>query len=67
LIDGAETAPPEDVGGLPGYEEFLERYQNQNHPEHEDTKKWAEEQRYREYDKDFINRILKSIKYKKNE
>jgi len=67
LIDGAETAPPEDVGGLPGYEEFLERYQNENHPEHEDTKKWAEEQRYREYDKDFINRILKSIKYKKNE
>jgi hypothetical protein len=67
LIDGAETAPPEDVGNIPGYEGFLEIYQDKNHPEHEDMKEWAEEQRYREFDRDFINRILKSIKYQKNE
>ena len=23
LLDGAETAPPEDVGGIPGFYEFL--------------------------------------------
>ncbi|MFT5144912.1 MAG: hypothetical protein ACI84D_003552, partial [Thalassolituus oleivorans] len=27
--------PPEDVGGSPGYQEFLEAIRNVNHPEHE--------------------------------
>lgn len=67
LIDGAETAPPEDVGGLSGYYEFLKIYNDDKHSDHEDVKVWAEEQRYREYDKNKINRSLKSIKYKKTE
>lgn len=67
LIDGAETAPPEDVGGLHGYYEFLKVYHDENNSDHEDIKAWAEEQRYREYDEDWINRSLKSIKYKKTE
>jgi hypothetical protein len=64
LIDGAETAPPEDVGGLSGYYEFLKIYHDEKH---EDIRAWAEEQRYRKYDKDRINSMLKSIKYKKTE
>lgn len=64
LIDGAETAPPEDVGGLSGYYEFLKIYHDEKH---KDIRAWAEEQRYREYDKDRINSMLKSIKYKKTE
>ncbi|GAB3055175.1 plasmid pRiA4b ORF-3 family protein [Virgibacillus ainsalahensis] len=67
LTDGAETAPPEDVGGLGGYDEFLKAYHHKSHPEHEETVEWAEGQMYREYDKNFINRMLKFIKYKKNE
>ncbi|AXI09813.1 plasmid pRiA4b ORF-3 family protein [Oceanobacillus zhaokaii] len=67
LIDGAETAPPEDVGGLSGYEDFLEIYHNKNHPDYEEIRAWAEEVRYEEYDELFINRMLKAIKYKKNE
>lgn len=67
LIDGAEAAPPEDVGGLPGYEEFLKIYYDEKHPEHEDMKEWAEGQLFREYDPDFINRMLKAIHYKKTE
>lgn len=67
LIDGAETAPPEDVGGLYGYEEFLNHYHDENHPEHQSTKRWAGEQMYKEYDESFINMMLKGIKYKKNE
>lgn len=64
LIDGAETAPPEDVGGLPGYEEFLQTYHDEDHPDHQSTKSWAGEQVYREYDANNVNRMLKYIKYK---
>ncbi|ASK62469.1 hypothetical protein CFK37_10065 [Virgibacillus phasianinus] len=67
LLDGAENAPPEDVGGLPGYYEFLNIYHNDNHPEHKEIRAWADDQNYRDYDKDFINRMLKFSKYKKNE
>lgn len=67
LIDGAETAPPEDVGGIHGYYEFLKSYHNENHPEHENIRIWAEEQHYKEYDKNYINSMLKFIKYKKTE
>lgn len=66
LLDGAGTAPPKDVGGLPGYEEFLNAYHDQSNPDHQSTKQWAESQRYREYDPNHINRMLKYIKYKKN-
>lgn len=67
LLDGAETAPPEDVGGLFGYEEFIEIYRNPKHPEHEEMKIWAESQFFREYDYNWINENLKSIRYKKTE
>ena len=36
LLDGAENVPPEDVGGIHGFYEFLEAYQDTNHPEHSD-------------------------------
>ncbi|MFD1037422.1 plasmid pRiA4b ORF-3 family protein [Virgibacillus byunsanensis] len=67
LIDGAQTAPPEDVGGLRGYYEFLNIYHNASHPDHEHIRNWAKEQSYREYDEEHINRMLKFIKYKKTE
>lgn len=67
LIDGAETAPPEDVGGLLGYYDFLKIYHDNKHYDNKDVVAWAEEQRYKEYDKDRINSILKFIKYKKTE
>ena len=67
LVDGAGTAPPEDVGGLPGYSDFLESYHNSGDPYHESVREWAEGQRYREYDKEWINRRLKALKYKKTE
>ncbi|GAE95289.1 hypothetical protein JCM21714_4509 [Gracilibacillus boraciitolerans JCM 21714] len=67
LLDGAETAPPEDVGGIHGFYEFLEVYWDPNHSEHEDMKAWAESLGFREYDPDHINRMLKGINYKKTE
>lgn len=67
LLDGAETAPPEDVGGICGFYQFLEAYRNKNHGKHKETKAWAEALYFREYDPDWINNMLKGIKYKKTE
>jgi len=38
LIEAAGKCPPEDVGGLPGYEEFLEAIADPQHPDHEHLK-----------------------------
>ncbi|NLN81545.1 MAG: plasmid pRiA4b ORF-3 family protein [Clostridiales bacterium] len=67
FIDGAEVAPPEDVGGLPGFYEFLKVYYDESHPEHEEIKVWAKEQGFQEYDPEYINMCLKSLRYKKTE
>ena len=48
LIDGEETAPPEDVSGIYGFYEFMKVYGDEKHPEHERIKTWAEECYFRE-------------------
>lgn len=67
LRDGAEIAPPEDVGGIHGFYKFLEAYRNPKHPEHKAMKEWAESLYFREYDPDWINDRLKGIDYKKTQ
>ena len=52
---------PEDVGGITGYEEYLEIIRNTKHPEHESMKRWADSQRYRKFDIDFANRRLNNV------
>jgi len=39
-IGGENACPPEDVGGAPGYEEFLEALADPTHPQHRDLKEW---------------------------
>lgn len=41
LLDGRRTCPPEDVGGVWGYEDFLEAVQNPTHPEHATMLNWV--------------------------
>lgn len=41
FVDGARRAPPEDVGGVSGFEEFLEAIANPNHEEHEHMLGWC--------------------------
>lgn len=66
VIEGEGACPPEDVGGIFEYKEFLEIWNDPNHPEHESMRQWAEEQRYREFNINFINNILKTcLKLKK--
>lgn len=40
FVEGAHRAPPEDVGGLPGFEEFLEAMADPRHPEHDSVTTW---------------------------
>ncbi|UUZ66615.1 plasmid pRiA4b ORF-3 family protein (plasmid) [Polaromonas sp. P1-6] len=39
-MDGENACPPEDVGGAPGYEEFLAALADPTDPEHESIKEW---------------------------
>ena len=39
-IGGENACPPEDVGGAPGYEEFLAALADPDHPEHDELKEW---------------------------
>ena len=40
FIDGARRAPPEDVGGQSGFENFLSVTADPKHPEYADLKRW---------------------------
>lgn len=39
--DGARARPPEDVGGVPGYERFLDVMADWDDPEHAGLKRWC--------------------------
>ncbi len=40
-IGGKRACPPEDVGGVPGYMEFLAAIRNPRHPEHTEWLQWV--------------------------
>lgn len=67
LIAGQGDCPPEDVGGLDGYRDFLKVFNDTKHPQHKEIVAWAEEQRYRPFDLEDANYFLKSIKIQKTE
>lgn len=39
-IDGAGRAPPEDVGGIPGFALFLDAIADPQHEQHRELKRW---------------------------
>jgi hypothetical protein len=41
LIEAVGRCPPEDVGGLPGYQEFLEAIADPDHEEHDRNVTWV--------------------------
>jgi hypothetical protein len=66
ILEGEGTCPPEDVGGIAGYEEFLKAWHNPDHSEYESMRQWGESQHYRDFDIDFRNNLLKTcLKIKK--
>jgi hypothetical protein len=50
-IKGKRACPPEDCGGIIGYEDFLAVIQDPQHPEHEEMLEWFEE----EFDAEYFN------------
>lgn len=67
-IEGERHRPPEDVGGIGGYENFLKAINNPNHPEYDDMLVWAEKDTGgRKFDPEYfylneVNRALMKIK-----
>jgi len=57
-IDGKGNAPPEDVGGEYGYDEFLEIISDKNNPEYENMMAWVENQGYKEFDIEEVNKKI---------
>lgn len=46
---GERECPPEDCGGVWGYQEFLQAIQNPSHPEHEEMLEWVDDEFDPEY------------------
>ena len=40
-IEGESACPPEDCGGIPGYEDLLEAISDPDHEEHESILEWV--------------------------
>jgi hypothetical protein len=40
-VEGARACPPEDVGGVWGYQEFLEAITDPEHEDHDGLLEWA--------------------------
>ena len=58
---GEGNAPPEDVGGVYGYKEFLKIMSNPNQAEYKNMQNWAQDQGYKDFDLVSVNRQLKYI------
>ena len=62
-LAGARACPPEDVGGVPGYENFLEAMRDPQHPEHEEYLEWIGGDFDPEaFDVDEVNRHLRAVR-----
>ncbi|MBX9643268.1 MAG: plasmid pRiA4b ORF-3 family protein [Novosphingobium sp.] len=54
-VEGRRRAPPEDCGGTPGFEAFLEAIANPEHPEHQDVTEWHQGCYGKAFDPDTID------------
>lgn len=63
-LDGKRNSPPEDCGGIGGYENILEILKQPDHEEYEDFLDWIGEDFDPEYfDKDEVNELLQEQDY----
>lgn len=62
-IKGKMACPPEDVGGVWGYADFLEAIQDPDHPEHDEMLEWiGEEFDPQAFELDEINHALSALR-----
>lgn len=67
VLAGEGACPPEDVGGIDNYYEFLKAWSDPSHPEHEEMREWAG-RRYQGFDLERINSNLRHfLRLKKSE
>lgn len=65
LVGGARCRPPEDVGGVYGFYEFVEIMKNPSHEEYEDYKRWYGCEYDPElFDREKVSKDLKQIKFR---
>jgi hypothetical protein len=65
-VTGKRAAPPEDCGGIWGYDYKLEVLANKNHPEYEDISEWMGDDTTPElFDLDHVNQRLEYLRNKK--
>jgi hypothetical protein len=57
-LDGKRSCPPEDCGGIPGYEKLITILNEPSHPEYEDIKNWAGDFDPEKFDIELVNRLL---------
>lgn len=60
-IMGEGNTPPEDVGGVPGYEKFLQITADPGHEDYESTLAWARSQWHQDFDIEVVNRRLRDV------
>ena len=61
-LAGARACPPEDVGGIGGYEDFLKAIGDPQHPEHQEFLDWIGGEFDPEaFDVDEVNEILREM------
>lgn len=60
-VSGKLNAPPEDVGGMPGFEDFVNAMEDEEHPSHEEFLEWYGEY----YDSSFFSRKTVNDQLKK--
>lgn len=60
-IMGEGNAPPEDVGGVGGYIDYLDITANPKHPDYQDLKNWSLMQSYEDFSVERVNRRLGNI------
>lgn len=60
-IDGYGDAPPEDIGGEGGFEDFIKIMNDPTHEEYDHMKQWSDSQWYKEFDIEMVNRELKYL------
>jgi len=61
-IDGARNCPPDNCGGVGGYEEILKAIQNPDDPRFEELASWAGDYDPEKFALKKINRMLKKIR-----
>jgi len=54
-VAGERRAPPEDCGGAPGFEAFLEAVADPGHPEHRDVTEWHRDCYGKTFDPDVVD------------